>query len=83
MGEVHTSKSADCVRGHLPGVACLVHAGLVSHYMVVFCPSVARGHDGRHHQGGCWHNEYQRSDQALERGDHERMLRVHCETKSD
>ncbi len=37
---------------------------------------LARGHDWRRNQGGDWQDKGQRGDQALEGGNHERLLRV-------
>ena len=55
-----------------------VRAGLVDR-RVMLCLVVARGHDRRRNQGSRWQDKCQRGDQALERGNHERVLRVRCE----
>jgi hypothetical protein len=65
--------------GGLFGVGRLVGSGLVDRRMVRLGLGLARGHDRRRNQGSYWQNKDQRGDQALERGNHERVLRVCCE----
>ena len=40
-----------------------------------FCMVLSRGHDWRGNQSGDRQNKSQRGDEALERGNHERVLR--------
>ena len=57
-------------------LAALVRAGLVGRPVMRFCMVMGRGsHDRRRHQGSGRQNKSQRSDKALERGNHERVLR--------
>ena len=73
-GRGSRSQSARGRRSRILLAVHLVRAGFV-HRVMRFCMVMGRGHDRRRNQSGDRQNKSQRGDEALKRGNHERVLR--------